>query len=200
MPSSTEKKILAQALESEKDQVRAEGDLSGEEDVRLVAQIDLREYLQVKYNRPPGVTTMEAWNKTILSDGKHRGNTHDATFNQDLDYALWIANRKLKAPWALNFQNYVKARLRVASDQLGQGDGREGRWMERRRERDLPAKTEKSKRRSDKSQSSQDMNIEVDRTGLMTRRALLQRELQQIDELEKQAQQQSQQRPIKSEQ
>ena len=85
MPSSTEKKILAQALESEKVQVCAEGALSGEEDVRLVAQIDLREYLQVKYNRPPGVTTMEAWNKTILSDGKHRGNTHDATFNQDLE-------------------------------------------------------------------------------------------------------------------
>ena len=61
MPSSTEKKVLAQALESVKDQVSAEGDLSGEEDARLVAQIDLREYLQVKYNRPLEQDDAERW-------------------------------------------------------------------------------------------------------------------------------------------
>ncbi|CAE7733941.1 GIP [Symbiodinium pilosum] len=73
------------------------------EDIRLVATVDLSEYLEVKYTRPPGVTTMEAWGKTILSDGKHKGKDHSTAFAQDLDCAM------------LNFQNYVRARLRKAA-------------------------------------------------------------------------------------
>ena len=53
------------------------------------------------------------------------------------------------------------------------------------------AKTEKYKKRvgKDKAKGSQDMNIEVNHEELATRRALLQRELRRIQELETQSKQ-----------
>ena len=189
-PSTAEKKVIAQVLESVKE--------------RLVANVDLSEYLEVKYTRPPGVTTMEAWGKTILSDS--------TAFAQDLDYAMWIVNRELKAPWALNLQNYVRARLRKAArilvsqssdkeiktpDQTEKEDG----W-ERISEGPMGPKTVTARKRVTKDKrgsSSQDMNIEVNHQELAQRRALLLRELGQIDKLEKQAQQQSKLHPEKPE-
>ena len=63
------------------------------------------------------------------------------------------------------------------------------------------AKTDKPKKRAgkDKTGSSKDMNIEVNHEDLAQRRALLQRELVQIEKIEKQARQQSQQHPDESE-
>ena len=63
MPTGAAKQYLAKALDSVKEKVHAEGNLSGDEDICLVAQIDLKEYLEIKYNRPPGVTTLEAWER-----------------------------------------------------------------------------------------------------------------------------------------
>ena len=206
MPSTAEKKVIAQVLESVKDQA-TEGELSGEEDIRLAATVDLSKYLEVKYTRPPGVSTMEAWGKTILSDGKHKGKDHATAFAQDLDYAMWIVNRELKAPWALNFQNYVRARLRKAARILvhqssdkeikapAQTEKEDG-W-ERISEGPMGHTTVTARKRITKDMggsSSQDMNIEVNQ-----RRALLLRELGQIDKLEKQAQQQLKQHPEKPE-
>ena len=65
--------------------------------------------------RPQGVKTMEEWGSQIFPEGKHSGETFKTVHDQDPKYRSFMMNHpNLTNPWALSFQNYVRAMNLVA--------------------------------------------------------------------------------------
>ena len=76
---------------------------------------------EVKIVRPPGVTTLEEWDALVLMDGKHRGKSFRQAYLLDVTYRKFMgSNPKLKEPWALSYQNYVRAREALERQQISE--------------------------------------------------------------------------------
>ena len=53
---------------------------------------------------------MEEWGSQIFPEGKHSGETFKMIYDQDFKYRAFMMNHpNLTNPWALSFQNYVRA-------------------------------------------------------------------------------------------
>ena len=69
--------------------------------------------------RPQGVKTMEEWDSQIFPEGKHSGETFKMVHDQDLKYRSFMMNHpNLTNPWALSFQNYVRAMSLTSPQQM----------------------------------------------------------------------------------
>ena len=75
--------------------------------------------LKSEIRRPQGVKTMEEWGAQIFPEGKHAGKSFSVVYVMDPKYRAFMMNHpKLANPWALSFQNYVKAMELKTSSQM----------------------------------------------------------------------------------
>ena len=77
------------------------------EDHALAMAPDPNEF---KIAKPPGVKTLRDWGDQVLAGGKHVGKTFAQALAVDASYGELMKEKgDLTSPWAMSFQNYVKA-------------------------------------------------------------------------------------------
>ena len=136
--------------------------------------------------KPPQVSTLEEWGDLVLTAGVKKGMTYQQAY-QDKKYADYMkGNPTLRSPWAISFQNYVRAhdQLRPRSVKVGDATSQQPRWPT-----NLPgnrssaaaaqsAPSEKAKRALELEQAHMQVEIDAVRIQeLQAKIAVLQREL-----------------------
>ena len=116
-PASLSK--AADKLQKKMPTINMEEPLSGPEDSKLAPETQcLREFLEVDYVRPVGVTNLQEWSMHKAEQGKHRNKTFGEIFQLDMRYAMVMARKStLTSAWALSFKGYSQARLKKMAQQ-----------------------------------------------------------------------------------
>ncbi|CAE7262600.1 RE1 [Symbiodinium natans] len=204
MPTSVKQSV--KKLQEKMPEVNLDEPLSAEEDVHLAEeQLTMVKYLEVEVVRPPGIANLREWGQVVIAAGKHKGKSHEKTFETDLSYSILMARKSsLSSPWALSFKNYALMRLKQmakteqarsttkaeAKNIKSQGpavmDGEESdgwKLCSPDATSHTAAPSRGSKRNSPPGASSQ-MPIAMSPEEIMTRRAVLERELTRLREIE----------------
>ena len=115
MPSTSDKAV--QKMKATMPEVDLEQPLSGSEDASLAdEQLMLEQFLEVEFQKPPGINNLRSWGEVILPAGKLKGRSHAEAYDFDLAYAVLMAKKQtLSSPWALSYHNYVLARLKATA-------------------------------------------------------------------------------------
>ncbi|CAL1146064.1 unnamed protein product [Cladocopium goreaui] len=89
--------------------------LSGEVDASLA--FEDRQLPEIKSRRPPGVMTLKEWGQLKFPEGKWRHKSFFQAYQEDPKYGKFMKeHRKLVSAWALSFQAYVEAMDRMQED------------------------------------------------------------------------------------
>ena len=105
----------ADKLQKQMPTINMEEPLSGPEDSKMAPETQrLREFLEVDYVRPVGVTNLQEWSTHKAEQGKHR----NKTFGEIFQLAMVMARKAtLTSAWALSFKGYSQARLKKMAQQ-----------------------------------------------------------------------------------
>ncbi|CAL1143715.1 unnamed protein product [Cladocopium goreaui] len=89
--------------------------LFGEVDASLA--FEDRQLPEIKSRRPPGVMTLKEWGQLKFPEGKWRHKSFFQAYQEDPKYGKFMKERrKLVSAWALSFQAYVEAMDRMQED------------------------------------------------------------------------------------
>ena len=70
-------------------------------------------------HRPPGVTTLQDWQETVVPEGVHKGKRFGELRMTELSYCKWIqSHRHLTSAWAKSLQQYLRAADQIEEDMM----------------------------------------------------------------------------------